>query len=242
MTKRTILITGVAGGMGEGQALAFLEAGDRVIGLDNDREALDAFKKSHLEYKDDMLLYAVDISNKQEVTTTMEEIWQKVDQVDVLVNTAGMFDQYDTLLETEEEQWDAIMDINVKGMFLLAQAVVPNMMENGKGNIINIASAAGFLQDGGGVAYTTSKHAVIGLTKKLAYDLGEKGIRVNGIAPGRITTDMNNNTDDLIRDNLPAQRNGNIEDIANATLFLASDQSDYMYGQIISVDGGWTIV
>jgi len=243
MSKKTVLITGVAGGMGKAQAETFLNKDYQVIGLDVDPSALADIEEEFKNNDGEFQTYEVDISNKNEIDEALEDIKEKVDSIDVLVNTAGIFDKYQPFLEMDIDTWDAVFDVNIRGMFLLSQAVVGKMVEQeSDGVIINVASAAGLRQDGGGAAYTASKHAVVGLTKKMSYELGEKGVRVNAIAPGRISTEMNENTDDLIKSDLPAQRNGTTEDISELTLFLASDKSDYIHGQIISIDGGWTVL
>ncbi|GEN48540.1 SDR family NAD(P)-dependent oxidoreductase [Ligilactobacillus pobuzihii] len=242
MASRNIIITGAASGMAKAQTEAFLEQGDTVFGFDFNEQGLKQEEQNAGAFKGSFYGYKVDISSKIQIDNALKNVWEKVDRIDVLINTAGIFDKYQKFLETTEEMWDAVLNTNLKGMFLLTQAVTAKMIKNGGGNVINVASVAGLQQDGGGVAYTVAKHGVIGLTKKISYELGTQGIRVNAIAPGRITTNMNNNTSDLIVDNLPAQRNGKVEDIVNATLFLASDKSSYIHGQVITVDGGWTVV
>jgi 3-oxoacyl-[acyl-carrier protein] reductase len=242
MSNRTILITGAGGGIAKEQVKAFLKQGDQVIGFDVAEEPLNDLNAEVTDLEGELTTYVVDIANEEQVTQTMEKIWAEGKAVDILINTAGVFDQYQSFLEMTTDTWDNIFAVNVRGMFLLSQAVAEKMVERGHGVIINIASAAGLRQDGGGAAYTASKHAVVGLTKRMSFELGEKGVRVNAIAPGRTTTDMNAKTDDLIKEDLPAQRNGTTEDIANLTLFLASDKAAYIHGQIISIDGGWTIM
>ncbi|MDO4671263.1 MAG: SDR family oxidoreductase [Aerococcus sp.] len=239
---RKIMITGVGAGMAHRQAEFFLENGDSVFGLEVNEKALTAAETEFQTYGEQFHGYQADISDTQAVDQVVSAITAEFGAMDVLINTAGIFDKYTKVFDVTEDLWDSIMAVDLKGMFFLTQAVTKAMVNEGKGIVINVTSAAGLRADGGGVAYTVAKHGVVGLTKKLAYELGEKGIRVNAIAPGRITTAMNENTSELIKPNLPAQRNGSIDDIANVTFFLASADSDYMHGQILSVDGGWTVL
>lgn len=224
------------------QTKHFLAEGAHVIGLDLNGAGLKQVREDNIQYTDHLQTYEVDISKKDQIESAITEAMKNHQHIDILVNTAGIFDKYTPMMDMDEKLWDLILNVNVKGMFLLSQVVLPYMLDQNKGVIINIASAAGLRSTGGGVAYTASKHAVLGLTKRMAFELGPKGIRVVAIGPGRISTQMNGGTATLVDDRLPAQRNGKISEIADVTLFLASEKAAYIHGGVIMVDGGWTIL
>lgn len=168
--------------------------------------------------------------------------------MDILLNTAGILDNYAPTLDTSEEQWDNIFNTNLKSMFLLTNAILPIMLKQKHGVIVNMASIAGLVAGGGGAAYTAAKHGIIGYTKQLAYDYADKGIRVNCIAPGAINTPMN--AADFAGDGAmakevarftPAKRWAKPKEVAEMTLYLASPRADYVHGTVFTIDGGWTV-
>ncbi|SHJ47950.1 3-oxoacyl-[acyl-carrier protein] reductase [Dethiosulfatibacter aminovorans DSM 17477] len=239
---KVVVISGAGAGMAAEQAKHFLEEGAYVIGLDVNGAGLKEVREKNIQYSDHFLSYEVDISKKDQIETAITEATKNLKHIDVLVNTAGVFDKYTPMMDIDEKLWDLILNVNVKGMFMLSQAVLPYMLDQNKGVIINIASAAGVRGSGGGVAYTASKHGVLGLTKRMSFELGPKGIRVLAVGPGRISTQMNEGTANLIDERLPAQRNGKVSEIADVILFLASEKADYIHGGALMVDGGWTIL
>ncbi|MGN7479323.1 3-oxoacyl-ACP reductase [Solibacillus silvestris] len=231
--NKVVVVTGAASGIGCAQAAAFLKEGATVVGIDIQEAAITDEKYRH---------YVGSVADQQFIDATIE----KFECIDILCNTAGMLDGYAPSLETEGKLWDEIFDVNVKGMFLVTNAVLKQMLLQKRGVIINMASIAGMVAGGGGAAYTASKHAVIGYTKQLSYDYCKEGIRVNGIAPGAIETPMNaadfegtGEMAKLVAEQTPAGRWAKPEEVANITVFLASEASDYMHATIIPVDGGW---
>jgi len=193
------------------------------------------------------LAFKVDVSNKSEVEEAVQKTIQELNKIDILVNNAGIA-QFKPFLELTEEEWDRTLDINLKGMFLCCQAVAREMAKNKYGRIINIASIAsgqvgvGFLNI---AHYCASKGGVTALTEALALELAPLGINVNAIGPGVIETPM---TKDLLSDpkakeglmaRIPKKRLGQPKDIANAAVFLASAEADYLTGATLFVDGGW---
>lgn len=177
-----------------------------------------------------------------------EKIKKELSTVDILLNTAGILDNYAPTLDTSEEQWDNIFNTNLKSMFLLTNEILPVMLKQKHGVIVNMASIAGLVAGGGGAAYTAAKHGIIGYTKQLAYDYADKGIRVNCIAPGAINTPMN--AADFAGDGAmakevarltPAKRWAKPKEIAEMTLYLASPRADYVHGTVFTIDGGWTV-
>lgn len=231
--NKVVVITGAASGIGRAQAAAFLTEGATVVGIDIQKAAITDDKYHH---------YVGSIADNQFIEETIGQL----KSIDILCNTAGVLDGYAPSLETEEALWDKIFNVNVKGMFFVTNAVLKKMLKQKRGIIVNMASIAGMVAGGGGAAYTASKHAVIGYTKQLSYDYCKEGIRVNGIAPGAIETPMNaadfegsGEMAKLVAEQTPAGRWAKPEEVANVTLFLASEASDYMHATILPVDGGW---
>ncbi|MDN6518519.1 MAG: 3-oxoacyl-ACP reductase, partial [Enterococcus sp.] len=165
----------------------------------------------------------------------------------ILLNTAGVLDAYLPLAETEEDLWDRILNTNIKGTYTLTKLVLPELLEN-QGTVINMASIAGLVAGGGGIAYTTSKHAIVGFTKQLALDYAAEGLHVNALAPGAIQTPMNQadfagdgHMAKWVAEETPVKRWATPDEVAYATLFLASDHARYMQGTILPIDGGWLL-
>ena len=240
---KTVFITGAASGIGRAQAIAFLENGANVFGVDIDEEGLLHFKKQH----GSRFSYEVGtVSNNDQVKHAVERALSIFGRIDILLNTAGVLDGYAKTLETDEDLWNHIMDTNVKGTYFVTNAVLPHMLARKSGVIVNMASIAGLVAGGGGAAYTASKHAIIGYTKQTDYDYCREGIRVNAIAPGAIQTPMNKADFEgdgkmakWVAEETPAGRWAQPDEVAGLTLYLASRASDYIHGTIIPMDGGW---
>ena len=190
----------------------------------------------------------MDIRKKKDIHMWTEKIKKELSTVDILLNTAGILDNYAPTLDTSEEQWDNIFNTNLKSMFLLTNEILPVMLKQKHGVIVNMASIAGLVAGGGGAAYTAAKHGIIGYTKQLAYDYADKGIRVNCIAPGAINTPMN--AADFAGDGAmakevarltPAKRWAKPKEKSEMTLYLASPRADYVHGTVFTIDGGWTV-
>lgn len=228
--NKKVLVTGCASGIGLAQCQAFLEEGADVIGFDiNDCEL------NHPHFR----FYQVDVSQPSLVNEFDFD-------VDILCNTAGRLDEFKPSLETSYAEWNEIMQSNVTSMFVMCNAVLPAMLRRQNGIIINMASIASLIPGGGGASYTASKHAILGYTKQLAYDYAHQGIRVNAIAPGAIDTPMNaadfagdGEIARAVAEQIPQKRYAKPEEVADLTLFLASDEARYICGDIIPIDGGW---
>lgn len=230
---KTVVITGSSSGIGQAQTQRFIEQGAFVYGIDTQPAVLEHPRYLHFQGS------ITDVFFLQKSLNALETI-------DVLCNTAGVLDGYAKSLETDEQLWDTIFNVNVKGMYHVTNVVLPKMLSKQQGVIINMASIAGLIAGGGGAAYTASKHAVIGYTKQLSYDYIKEGIRVNAIAPGAIQTPMNaadfagdGEMAKWVAKETPAQRWAQPEEVANATLFLASNASDYIHAVVLPIDGGW---
>jgi 3-oxoacyl-[acyl-carrier protein] reductase len=243
LKDKVAIITGGGRGIGKASCLRFAEEGATVIVADYDTKlaqevALEITKKGFKAVG-----VHVDVSDKESVLALAEFVHYRFGKIDILVNNAGIT-RDKTLLKLSEEWFDEVIDVNLKGVFLCTQAVAPIMVEQGYGKIINTSS---IVRDGnvGQTNYSASKAGVVGMTKTWSKELGRKGIRVNAVAPGFILTPM---TEAMPPDILEAQRKnvplgilGKPEDVANAYLFLASEESDFVNGTVLECDGGQSV-
>ncbi|AKG05231.1 SDR family oxidoreductase [Salimicrobium jeotgali] len=241
LDNKTAIIIGGTSGLGEATSKKFAEEGARVAVVGLEEEKGEAIVKEIRKAKGEAVFVQMDVTDRESVQNGINKTVEQFGTVDVLYNGAGVHDAYKNVVETDEDTFDKLMNVNVKGPYLAANAAVPIFLENGKGTIINIGSQSTFVAGAGGNTYVTSKHAVHGFTKQLAYDFGSKGIKANLIAPGFIDTPMTKGIDDERLKDIPAGRAGKPEEIAAAAVFLASDESDYMQGAELKVDGGWTV-
>ncbi|GKV68606.1 NAD(P)-dependent dehydrogenase [Sporosarcina sp. NCCP-2716] len=240
---KTVFITGAASGIGYAQAAAFLEHGASVFGFDLNEEGLRRLQEDCPER---MVFRLGSVGSPDDVKQAVELAIATFGRIDILCNTAGILDGFAKTLETDEALWDRIMDTNVKGMYLTTNAVLPHMLRQGAGVLVNMASIAGLVGGGGGAAYTASKHAVIGYTKQVDLDYCREGIRANAIAPGAIETPMNaadfagaGEMAAQVAEETPAGRWAQPDEVAKLTLYLAGRAADYIHGAVIPIDGGW---
>lgn len=246
LTGKKALVTGGSRGIGRGIALCLAKQGaDVVVNYHSKQEEAEKVVAEIKALGRDCFAVQADVSNKASVVKMFEEVKNKWAKLDILINNAGIV-QSAAFEEMTEEQWDTVIDVNLKGQFLCAQSASA-IMGNG-GRIINTASiASGGVGVGFGrsASYVASKGGVIGLTEDLAVDLAPKGINVNAIAPGVIETDM---TKEFLANEqmkagflakIPKKRFGKPEDIGAAAAFLASNEADYITGTVLYVDGGW---
>lgn len=189
------------------------------------------------------MMYKADVSNFDAVSKMVDDIVDKFGRIDVLVNNAGITKD-GLIVRMKEEDWDRVIDINLKGIFNTSKACVKYMIKQKKGRIINISSIVGIYGNVGQVNYAASKAGIIGFTKSLAKELGSRGITVNAVAPGFIKTDMTASLiekhEDIVS-RIPLKRLGNPQDVANLVTFLASEKAEYITGQLIAIDGGMTL-
>lgn len=242
LKDRTAIVTGGGRGIGFSIARQLGRAGAKVAVADIRRTlAEDAARALSAESIEAMAL-EVDVSSAFAVHGMVEEVMVRWGRLDILVNNAGI-GATATFEEVTEEEWDRVLDVNLKSVFLCTQAALPIMKKQGSGKILNVASMAG--RTGGRAAavnYTASKAGVIGVTRSMAMHLGRYGVRVNGVAPGIIETEMTSSWPsatkaDFLRQ-IPAGRLGTPEDVAKAALFLCSDAADYLTGVVLDVTGG----
>lgn len=243
--KKTVLITGGSRGIGRASAQLFARQGWNVAVnyLHSQQAALDLVAELTGEGCEVMACQA-DVSIREQVAGMVREVGDRFGSIEVLINNAGIAQQK-LFTDITPEDWDAMLDVNVKGIFNCCQAVVPGMINRKRGKIINLASIWGLTGASCEVHYSTAKAAVIGFTKALARELGPSNIQVNCVAPGIIDTDMNASLleDDRCRliEATPLMRFGTPQDIAYALLFLASEQADFLTGQVLSPNGGFVI-
>ena len=242
LTGRVAVVTGANTGIGQGLAIALAQAGADValVGRSSADETAEKVRAAGRR----AAIIGADLSSVAPVQEVVDRTLSELGRLDILVNNAGIIRRADAL-EFSEDDWDAVIDTNLKSVFFLCQAAARHMVSEGRGKIINIASMLSFQ---GGIrvpSYTASKSGVAGLTKLLANEWASKGINVNAIAPGYIAT---NNTAALqadearnrqILERIPAARWGQPADLGGAAVFLASDASNYVQGHILAVDGGW---
>lgn len=241
---KNVLITGATGGIGSAIVLAFAKNGYNVALHTNSKlhEAQKNADRLSNEYGIKTLAVKADISNENDVKEMFETLENTFGKIDILVNNAGI-SLVSMLCDTTTEDWDRVMDINLKGTFLCSKEAMKNMVHNKWGRIINISSVWGNIGASCEVAYSASKAGLVGFTKALAKELAPSGITVNAVSPGLIDTKMNSHlSEDDIKElcnEIPAGRMGTPEEVANAVLFLASEGASYITAQNITVDGGW---
>ncbi|MCO4781491.1 MAG: 3-oxoacyl-ACP reductase FabG [Candidatus Cloacimonetes bacterium] len=244
LDKKVAIITGSARGIGFATAKRFLEEGANVALWDIQEDLLNEAKQS-LNLDDSRVkVYPVNVCNQTSVENAYAAVENDFGHVDIMVNNAGI--TRDAMLhKMSEDQFDQVIDVNLKGVYLCGQTAAKKMREKGQGVILNTSSVVGVYGNIGQTNYAASKWGVIGMTKTWAKELGFKGVRVNAVAPGYTMTEMMETVPEKVLDTLksttPLKNLGQPEDIANAFLFLASDEAKFVTGHVLSVDGGLTI-
>lgn len=244
LDKKVALVTGAGRGLGQGMAIALAEAGADVAGLGSGSLEETAARIGSLGRRFLPLKVNLLEANAKDLNKVVEQVVADLGSLDILVNNAGIIRRA-PVLEFSEQDWDDVMQVNLKAVFLLSQAAGRVMVENGQGKIINIASMLSFQGGIRVLSYTASKGGIVGITRLMANELAASGVNINAIAPGYMATD---NTAPLradperapaILDRIPAGRWGESDDLKGVVVFLASAASDYMNGAIAPVDGGW---
>jgi len=242
LQNKTAIITGAGNGIGRQTALTFTKEGAKVVVADINKKAGNTTVEDILREDGTAMFIKANIADAEQVNAMVRTTVETYGAVDILVNNAGIVADA-RLVKMDLEQWQRVIDVNLKGVFLCGQAVarVMETQESG-GVILNASSVVGLYGNFGQTNYVATKAGVIGMTKTWARELGKKGIRVNAVAPGFITTEilqgMPQKVIDMMVGKTPLQRMGKPEDIANAYLFLASDEAAFITGTVLSVDGG----
>ncbi len=241
LENKVAVITGSARGIGFVIAKVFAEEGAKVVILDVNKESIDNAVKEISKINENVSGFVTDVTNQEIVANTIKEIIKKYQRIDILVNNAGITKD-GLLMKMKESDWDAVINVNLKGTFLCTQKVIRYMLKQRSGSIINISSVIGIMGNAGQANYAASKGGIIALTKSSAKEFASRNVRVNAVAPGFIETEMTaklpENVIEEYAKSIPLNRMGTPRDVANLCLFLASDDSNYITGQVIKVDGG----
>jgi 3-oxoacyl-[acyl-carrier protein] reductase len=240
-SQKVSLITGASQGIGEAIAHELARCGAEVVLIDIQEEKLEEVAEKIRAEKRKASTYKADVSILEQTLEIVEKVVQEHNKIDHLVNNAGIT-RDNLLMRMKEEDWDAVLSVNLKGTFNFSKAVIRHMMSNRYGRIVNISSVVGLMGNPGQTNYAASKGGVIGFTKALAREVASRGITVNAIAPGYITTPMTLNLPESVKDAfldlIPIRRFGRPEEVAQAAKFLLSDEAAYITGQVINVNGG----
>ncbi|HEX2957527.1 MAG TPA: 3-oxoacyl-[acyl-carrier-protein] reductase [Chitinispirillaceae bacterium] len=241
LSSKSALVTGAGRGIGKEIAMTLAKAGCDVAISDIDIETASSTAKEIEALGRKSMALKADVSNAKEVETMISSFVEKFGKIDILVNNAGIT-RDGLLMRMKEEDWDLVLNINLKSAFLCCKEAVRPMMKARSGKIINIASVVGLMGNAGQANYSASKAGLIGLTKTLAREFAGRAINVNAVAPGFIKTAMTDKLSDAeklkLSSQIPMQELGSPTDVANAVLFLSSSLSDYITGQVLTVDGG----
>lgn len=245
---KVAIVTGAAGGMGKAIAELYAAEGAKVIVADLNVEGAEAVAQAIAANGGEAKALQVNVAKQQDIDTMVDTAVKDYGTLDILVNNAGIMDSFEPVGDITDEKWDMIFDINTKAVMRATRKAIPVFLEKGKGVIINTASTGGLNGAHAGAAYGASKHAVVGLTKNTGYMYAKEGIRCNAIAPGGVATNIASSITDFnqfgagrtqaVQAIMP--RIGQPEEIAQVALFLASEDSSFVNGTVITADAGWT--
>lgn len=240
-SERISVVTGASQGIGEAIAKELSKEGAEVILVDIQKEKLDEVTQKIRADNGEASSYCADVSRMEEAVSVVEAALKERQRIDHLVNNAGITKD-NLLMRMREEEWDAVLAVNLKGVFNFSRAVIRNMIANRYGRIVNISSVVGLMGNAGQTNYSASKAGVIGFTKSLAREVASRGITVNAIAPGYVATPMTENLPESAKkaflELLPMRRFGTPEEVAHVVKFLLSDEASYITGQVININGG----
>ena len=240
--RKVVFVTGGSRGIGKAIALKYAQNGyNVVINYVSDKTNVEELQKEFTKLNVECLIEKADVSKSEEVEKIVKKAIEKFNKIDVLVNNAGIT-RDGLLMRMKEEDFDKVIEINLKGTFLITKSVIPYMLKKRDGKIINLASVVGVTGNAGQCNYSASKAGIIGFTKSIAKELASRNIRANAIAPGFIDTDMTSILSDEVKDSInvqiPMKRMGTTQEIANVAYFLGCEESSYITGQVINIDGG----
>ena len=250
LENKVAVITGAGAGMGKAITLLFVNNGCKVIAADINQDRLNTLDAEVKKLGGIITTIKANMANDVDINAMIDLAKTTYGTLNILVNNAGVMDNFQPVGEVDNETWDRVMKVNVDGPYKAMRGAIKIFMENGSGNIINIASIGGLKGGVAGAAYTTSKHALIGLTKNTGHMYAKSGIRCNAIAPGAVATSIGETIDmtkitPMVQDRIMTGmalnlRIGEPNEIATAALFLASDDASFINGAVLVVDGGWS--
>jgi 3-oxoacyl-[acyl-carrier protein] reductase len=239
--KRLAVVTGAARGIGRAIVLELLKQGRDVAGLDINAEQLAELENTAAQAGFSIMTKCVDITDSEKLTGTLEPLVKEHGGIDILVNNAGITRDR-LMIQMDDDDFDKVIAVNLRAAFVASRVVLRSMVRNKFGRIISISSVAGVMGQAGSANYAASKAGLIGMTKSIVREVAKKNVTANCIAPGFIVTEMTSTLADAVKDAakqiIPARRFGTPEDVAKAVAFLASDDSGYITGQVLCVDGG----
>lgn len=247
---KVVVITGASGGIGSATVKLFAQEGANVVLIGTNQEKLEKTAKDLSLEEEKYMLMQVDVSKESDVIKFVEETMNRFGKIDVFFNNAGIEGKFQMISDTTSDNLDKVLDVNVKGVYYGLKHVMPVMVKQKNGSIINTASVAGFIGSPGMAPYVASKHAVIGITKTAALECAETGVRVNAVCPAPVNTRMMRSIESVINPDNPEEAKGQFaemvpikryaepEEIAQLVLFLASDKSSYITGASYRIDGG----
>lgn len=245
LTDKVAIVTGASRGIGEAIAKQLSSCGAKIILIARNSDQLVTVKETIILNGGIAESMAGDVSNLNSISEIVTNTIDKWGRIDILVNNAGIA-RDNIIMRMKEDDWDSVMNINLKGCFNGIKSVARPMIKNKAGRIINITSVIGQIGNAGQSNYAASKAGIMGLTKSMAKELGSRNITVNAVAPGYITTDMTNELNDEVKEqmksSIPLGRLGTPDDVANLVCFLASDEAGYITGQTFNVDGGMVMI
>ena len=240
--KKVVFVTGASRGIGKEVALKYAENGYNVIiNYASDKTDVESLKKEFEEKNVETIIEKADVTNSNQIEELVKKAIEKFGKIDVLVNNAGITKD-NLLMRMSEEEFDKVIEVNLKGTYIVTKAVTKYMMKKRSGSIINLSSVVGVAGNAGQTNYSASKAGIIGFTKSVAKELASRNIRANAVAPGFIETDMTAVLPDTVKENIhnqiPLKRMRTAKEVANLIYFLGSDESSYITGQVINIDGG----
>ncbi|MCM3397381.1 SDR family oxidoreductase [Oceanobacillus profundus] len=248
LQEKVAIVTGAASGMGKAIAKLYAKEGAKVVVADLNFEGAEEVVKEIIADNGVAVAVQVNVANQEDIDHMIDTAVNEYGKLDILVNNAGIMDGFEPVADITDERWDLIFDVNTKGVMRSMRKAIPLFLKQGAGVIVNIASTGGLNGAHAGATYGASKHAVVGLTKNTGYMYAQKGIRCNAIAPGAVNTNISASMKNINPFGMERTKTvqgvipkvGEPEEIANAALFLATDEASFVNGTVLTVDGGWT--